>query len=237
MEGSMPAKKESAAKRTTKASAARAGAKLAVAAADAKLATAANKKRAEALLDLIARRAERIAEDFYEIGKALKELLQKRLYVALGYASFAAMLEARGVLSETQARKLIEVVSRVPLATALKLGPEKAFAMVKYTDATPEPDTPELLLQGGAMIGGKAAAEASKRDIEEATKKLRRSGAAKRGKLEPAQREAEQVAKRGGGWLKTRGAKKARIEARRTTKGHVVVITLAVADAAALFET
>jgi hypothetical protein len=42
-------------------------------AAGAKLATSAAKKRGQALLDLIARRAARMTEDFYEVGKALKE--------------------------------------------------------------------------------------------------------------------------------------------------------------------
>ncbi|MBK8258506.1 MAG: hypothetical protein IPK82_38335 [Polyangiaceae bacterium] len=203
---------------------------------DAKVASAASKKRAEALLDLIARRKARIAEDFYEIGKALKELQDKKLYLAVGYTSFEGMLDGRGVLSVTQARKLIQVVSKVPLATALKVGPEKAFALVKFTEVTPELDTPELLVEGGQKIGGKSAAEASVRDIAGATKTLRKAAVKKGGKVDAAQKEAEGVAKRGLAWLKGRGAKKARVEARKTKDGYVVTVTLGVREAAALFE-
>lgn len=208
---------------------------IARAASDAKLVTNARKNRAEALLDLIARRKARIAEDFYEVGKALKELLEKKLYVALEYPSFKAMLEARDVMGDTQAYKLIEVVSRVPLKTALDLGLEKAFALTRYTSATPELDSPELLLESGAKIGDKPAAEATKRDIEEATKKLRKEAAAKKGKADPAEREAERAAKQGRAWLKGRGAKKGKVEVRRTKDGHVVVVTLPVAEAVGLF--
>src|SRR5262245_8609333 len=49
-------------------------------------------RRAEELLDLIARRKARIAEDFYEIGKALRELSKKKLYAVLGHRSFGEML-------------------------------------------------------------------------------------------------------------------------------------------------
>ena len=48
----------------------------------------ADKRHAETLLSLIERRKARISEDFYEIGKALRELQQKKLYVAAGFASF-----------------------------------------------------------------------------------------------------------------------------------------------------
>src|SRR4051812_3414055 len=75
----------------------------------AKIASEANRKRAEALLAEITRRLLSIAEDFYDIGQALLELKKKSLFVALGYKSFAEMLGARGVMSITQANKLIRV--------------------------------------------------------------------------------------------------------------------------------
>lgn len=203
--------------------------------AEAKLATNANKKRAQLLLDLIARRAVRMTEDFYEVGKALKELSDRKLHVALGFASFEAMLDAHGVIGITQARKLIEVVSRVPLSTALELGLEKAFALTRYADATPEPDTPELLATGGT-IGGEPIAKVGRRAIEEETKRLRQKAAEKKGLVDPARKEAEKVAKRGLSWLKARGAKKGAVEARRTKQGHLIAITLPVAEASKLFE-
>src|SRR5690349_12680186 len=58
-------------------------------------------RRAEELLSMIERRKETIAESFYDIGKALQELLKKKLYAALGYASFDEMLRERSVLGVT----------------------------------------------------------------------------------------------------------------------------------------
>lgn len=196
--------------------------------------SASQKKRAEALLDLIARRKDRITEDFFEIGKALKELRDKKLHLALGYKSFVAMLEDRKLIGRTQANKLIEIVSRVPLATALKLGPEKAFALVRYTDATEALDTPEGLVEEGATLGTKPAIEASKRDIEQATKKLRRASKAKGKKPDAAAVEANRLAKRAAAWLRENGAKKAHAEALKRKDGHFVTITLSVADVTAL---
>lgn len=231
----MPTKKKGSPKDAGRTSATPAKTSLVATASDAKRATNANKRRAQSLLDLIARRAARMTEDFYEVGKALRELLEKKLYVALGFTSFEAMLDARSVIGATQARKLIQVVSRMPLKTALELGLERAFATVKLTDATPQPDTPELLLEQGFTVGGKPLAEVTRRAIEEETKKVRKTAAAKSGKVDPAQREAESVAKRGSSWLKTRKAKMGKVEARRTKDGHVITITLSVGDAASLF--
>ena len=202
--------------------------------ADAKLATAANRRRAEALLEFIARRMSRIAEDFYEIGKAFKELFDKKLYVALGYRSFEELLSARDLMSATQARKLIQVVSRVPLGTALKLGPEKAFALTKYTDATPEPDTPAFLLESGARVGGTPASEASLRDIDTATRAQRKKSATSPRDAKAI--EAERAAKSGRAWLKARGAPKAKVEAVRTKDGPAIRVTLPLAEATALFK-
>jgi hypothetical protein len=203
--------------------------------ADAKLATEANRRRAEALLELIARRMSRIAEDFYEIGKALRELFDKKLYVALGYGSFEELLSARELMSATQARKLIQVVSRVPLGTALKLGPEKAFALAKYTDATPEPDTPAFLLESGARVGGKLVEEASLRDIDTATRaKRKKSGSSPR---DAKTIEAERAAKSGRAWLKAQGAPKATVEAVRTKDGPAIRLTLSLEEATVLFKS
>jgi hypothetical protein len=138
--------------------------------------------RAEELLDLITRRKGRIAEDFYDIGEALRELLKSRLYVDLGHESFAEMLEARGVLGETQAHKLIAVVSSFPRKQALEIGHEKAYVLTRLAAATSEPEAPATLLDSGKVIEGKAVAEASLRDLEDVRRKLN----AKRRKKQPA---------------------------------------------------
>lgn len=176
--------------------------------------TAADRKRAEALLLLIERRKARIAEDFYDLGEALKEIQHKRLHLALGHASFADLLRARGIMGLSQAKKLIEVVSTLPRDKALTLGAEKAYALARYTAATPELDTPQSLLDQGAKIGGKPIADLSVRDLAVATGKVR----AKAGKAKPtseSEREAEQAARKFQAWLRKGGAKGATAAAQK----------------------
>src|SRR5262245_5423900 len=109
-------------------------------------------RRANALLALIERRKQRITEDFYDIGEALRELLRKELYRPLGHASFDALLVARKVMSPAQAYKLVALVDRIPRDEALALGQEKAYALVSYTAATPEADVPAELVRADAHI-------------------------------------------------------------------------------------
>ncbi|MEZ4315149.1 MAG: hypothetical protein R3F14_44610 [Polyangiaceae bacterium] len=174
--------------------------------------TAAQEK-AESLLDVIARRKQRIAEDFYDIGEALRDLQKKKLFAALGYESFADMLEARKVMSLTQAHKLIRIVTTLPRAKALAVGSEKAAILVGYSEATPEPDTPEWLLDQGTLPGGKPVAEASTRELKAAVKQVR----AKVGKKapKPEEKAARSQAKSAQAALRKRGAKKATAEAVR----------------------
>lgn len=190
-------------------------------------------RRAEDLLALIERRKAAIAESFYEIGEALRELLRKKLYAALGYASFDAMLEARGVIGATQARKLIQIVSSVSLRTALELGPEKAFALVRYAAATPEPDTPQTLIEGGAKIGKANAGDASVKEIVEATRRVRAK--APGAKMDPQVREAEQVAERGRAWLSGRGVEGGDVRVRRGKEGYWLRIEVPLAAAGKVF--
>jgi hypothetical protein len=133
----------------------------------------AGQKRAEALIALIVRRKGRIIEDFYDIGEALRELMRKKLYASVGYASFEALLTARKLLGRTQAYKLITLVERVPRETALALGMEKAYSLVSYTVATPEPDVAAQLVKDDAVIDGKPVSKLSAREIDAAASKVR----------------------------------------------------------------
>lgn len=128
------------------------------------------KARATELLALIGRRKERMLEDFYDVGEALRELLEQKLYAALGHASFEAMLSEHDVMGARQARKLIALVSEIPRAQALALGQEKAYALVAYTAATPEPDAAAELAKKDAKIGKKPISQASVRDLQDAAK-------------------------------------------------------------------
>lgn len=127
-----------------------------------------DKRKAESLLALIDRRKARITEDFYDIGEALRDLLRKDLFRALGFASFEAMLAARHVMSSTQAFKLVRLVENLPRDEAVRLGQEKAYALVAYAAATPEADVPADLARADAKVGAKPLSKSSLRDIETA---------------------------------------------------------------------
>ncbi len=146
----------------------------------AKAAASAGARRAESLLALVARRKARIVEDFFDIGEALRELRDHKLFQTIGYSSFRAMLDARGVMSHTQAVKLIASAKNYEREQALSLGLEKAYALVRCTAATPAPDSPKFLSETGAKIGKKPAGAATVRDIAKAAGAERRRREAKR---------------------------------------------------------
>lgn len=209
-------------------------------AAEVKTTLTAAQRRAEELISLIERRKGNITESFYEIGKALQELLKKKLYAALGYGSFEEMLTARAVFGVTQAWKLIEVVSSVSVTRALELGPEKVFALTRYAKATPEPDTAQSLIDSNATIGDKPIKEVSLREITKAAREAKAKAATKKGaKADPAEREAAQTAKQGKSWLKVRGIKAAEIVTRRTKDGYRIRVRmdLSIVEASSLFKS
>ena len=190
--------------------------------------SSADRTKAEALLAEIARRKERIAEDFYDIGLAVLQISKKKLYLALGHKSFDDMLKARDVLSPTTARGLMQLVSTMSRDEALAYGQEKAIALISYAKATPELDTPKTLMEGGELPDGKPIVKASVRDIKQAATKVR----AAEGKSKPlsaeaklAQAEVKAVTK----WLRERGAAKAKVSEARGKEGYVIRVELPVA--------
>lgn len=176
----------------------------------AKAISSAARTRAESLLAEIERRKLRIAEDFYDIGVGLRELSEKKLFGALGFPSFAAMLTDRKVMSLSQAHRLIRIARSLPRDKALAVGSEKAALLTGYSEATSEADTPEWLLDKGTLPGGKPIAEASSRELAAALKKAR---AAKRKKAPSPEEAAAQAGARGAqAALRKRGAKNATVE-------------------------
>lgn len=201
--------------------------------ATAQKVSAADRARAESLLAEVGRRKERIAEDFYDIGLALSQLSKKKLYLALGYPSFEAMLKEREVMSPTTARGLMKLVSAMKRDEALSYGQEKALALLSYAGATPEVDTPKTLMEGSRLPGGKAVAEASVRDLRQAAKEVRSA----QGKAKPKSAEEKAAlaeAKALGAWLRARGAAKAKVSASRGKGGYVLKVELPVAASARL---
>ena len=185
----------------------------------------AKRRRAQALLALVQRRKQRITEDFYDIGEALRELLRKELYKALGFASFDELVVTHELMSGEQARKLIMLVEHMPREEALQLGQEKAYALVAYTLATPEADVPAELVRTDAKLGDKPVSKASVRDLKVAAAEVRKKqpkkppSEAQRARL---RREKELVAT-ARSVLKRAGVSRAEV----VVKKDKVIITLA----------
>lgn len=136
-------------------------------------ALARNVARLSQLLSLIKRRMIAIVEGFYDIGEALCEIVDNSLYKVNGHPNLGAFLKAEGLFSIRQATKLIAVVRNVPREQALELGFERSYALVSYTDATPEADSPAQLLREDAKVDGKPVKQASVRDMTKAARGVR----------------------------------------------------------------
>jgi hypothetical protein len=202
--------------------------------ATAATATTAAARYAEELLELVARRKAHITEAFYDIGRALRELSKKKLYSALGYVSFGELLDARRVMSRAQAHKLVTIVTTMSVKTALPLGVEKAFELARYTQATPALDTPDSLLESGAFVGDRPAAESTVQDLARATRNEKKKSAP--AKKDPAEKTAEKAAKQAGTWLRKHGAKGIVAKAVRRKDGWRVVLEMTPEAAAAVFK-
>ncbi|MGH7282250.1 MAG: hypothetical protein ACRELY_12040 [Polyangiaceae bacterium] len=96
-----------------------------------------------------------IASSFYDMGQVLAEILDSKLYAALGYASFEALLEDRELMGARQARKFIDVANAFRREPAVRLGPEKAYALIRYCARTEKDDEPVSFVHAGFPIGGK----------------------------------------------------------------------------------
>ena len=114
------------------------------------------KSHATDLLSRIVGRKNDIARAFYDIGLTLGELHEKKLYAALGYESFDAMLAHQNIMTGQYARRLIQVAAAFDREQAQRLGAEKAYALVRYAARTKLADDPvEYLTDGFPVPGGK----------------------------------------------------------------------------------
>lgn len=148
--------------------------------------------RGTELLGLIARRMKRVEEDFFEIGAALQELKAKKLFVALGYRTFDAMLAERIPIGRSQAYKLMAIVHSVTRDQAIELGEEKAYAIARLVATTREADTVTSVLAEGVRVGDRkrSARDMSRREIESVKRTLTQST-----KVDPEEREAKRDAR------------------------------------------
>jgi len=149
---------------------------------------------AERLVQSVIGRKARIAEQFYAMGVELGELARPQCYRALGFGSFVELIEGRKVVSRMTALRLMSVAEAFPRELAVELGLDKAYALVRYAEATPVADVARVLAERDAIVGGKGVREASTREIEAETKRIR-SGGKVRNTKDPAAVEARGAAR------------------------------------------
>ncbi len=157
--------------------------------------TKAARASGEDLVERIERLKGGVAQAFHEMGRCLAELLERKLHAALGYDSFDALLEARGLMSTMQAYKLIEVSKHFSKVDAARLGPEKAYALVRHVARTKQEDDPAEYLLEGFPIGGRRRPidQVTARDIREATRTAVSRHKGELGESERARRDAESM--------------------------------------------
>ena len=134
--------------------------------------------RGEALLEQAIALKAKIARDFWELGRVLAAMRNEGVATALGFASLEALADARLGMKKSTLWKLVAVAEQLPRAEAVRLGVEKAYALVAYAKATPEDDSAAALAKGGATIDGKPLARVT-------VKELRGAGAAAKPKRPP----------------------------------------------------
>ena len=87
-----------------------------------------DRRRAFELLDRVSALAPELERRFYDAALALLELDRRRLWEALGHASFGAMLAAHPVLERSLALALAALPDVLPREDAERVGMRKAVA-------------------------------------------------------------------------------------------------------------
>jgi hypothetical protein len=158
----------------------------------AKTGESAASRRGRDLLEVIVRRMQRITEDFYDIGEALREIQDEKLFRALGHATLGEVLKAHELMSRSKAFELIHIVKTVPRNEALTLGAEKAYALARLSAATPALDTPAEIAKDGIVVGGR------RRKIEDVSAEqiaARARSVRGKAKVDPEERDTNRAAR------------------------------------------
>ena len=110
-----------------------------------------------------------------------------------------------------QAGRLIDVVNAYPREQALELGPEKAYALLRYAAATPADDVATALAASNARIGRKSVRTLTVRELTGLTRRL----TARRRTVDPELRSARRQATAAQRKIRAQGARGVVMSARR----------------------
>lgn len=126
------------------------------------------RERGEALVAEAVGLKARIARDFWELGRRLMAMRDEGIHTALGYDRLDALFADRIGIAPTMAFKLIVVAEQLPRVEAVKLGQEKAYALVALARATPGVDSAAELAASDVEVAGKPLSQASLRELQAA---------------------------------------------------------------------
>lgn len=190
--------------------------------------------RLDALVALIERRKQRIAEDYYDIGLALLEIKKKRLYTADGCKTLEALLEKRRLFGRTTAAKLMAIASAYTREQVVGLDFEKAYAIVRYVEATPKIDSVGEIVEKGVVLGGRRVPvqKLSAREITRDTRVVRRNAH----RASSDEKAAVAVARKLQAALRSRGARGATASAIHGKGGWMIALRLSLDGAKLLLE-
>ncbi len=147
-------------------------------------------ERAEELTANIKADLDGLKQAFWRIGRALHEVMEKRLFISLGYTSFRDYVAERLDFEREQAYKTIRVARSYFEEDAVQLGLERAAALLPYAKLVKV--DPGLLVRENAMVGDKPVVSATKREIATAAAEVR-AAIKKRQSRAPAAREQKQA--------------------------------------------
>jgi hypothetical protein len=194
---------------------------VAAAVASAQAAGLALRREAEALVAIVAQRKAGISAGFYQISRALTELLDRKLYAALDYPTFAALVEGRKLMSKALAWRLVAIYRSLPKGLAERLGPERAFEWLRVLrlEAGPEATATDVQRLAAARpeVSGRPVTELSSGDIARLREKLQARRDAARN--DPGAADAHRTARALAQHLRHLGAGDARVTARWTRGG------------------
>jgi hypothetical protein len=126
---------------------------------------------------LLRRKRGDIAAAFYDMGEALVRLKEPGVYRAFKQSSWEAFCRAELAMSESQAERLIEIVTHMTREDAMKLGTfSKASSVARLVQASTADETVAHAIRKGVVVGKRRidVNRASVRGIAEATREISR---------------------------------------------------------------
>jgi hypothetical protein len=151
---------------------------------------AAQRSEAIRLTDGIRRDLHTVAGAFFEIGLGLRRIKDERLYLAMSYGPGTEYIAGEISVATSQAFEILRVVRSYSRTDATRIGLSRANALLTYCKAASVDKDPGEFVHDDELVGDKPFSAASLRDIEAATKAVRRQKRAKRGAGAAAQRAA-----------------------------------------------